>query len=94
MSYMDLSALYVTDGFYSFLSGTDAFTFVKSQLLSVPDYDVQQKFLAGDIFAVGREKRTELASTCPMMAETQQALFDGYSAIADFARDYVSNIDL
>ena len=94
MSYLDLSALYVTEGFYSFLSGTDAFTFVKSQLLNVPDGTEMTSFLAGDIFAMGRSKRAELASTCPLMGETQEAVAAGYEAVAAFARDYVSHIEL
>jgi len=92
MSYLDISALY--SGFYAFISGEDAMSFIKDQTLYVPDQNVMSSLLAGDIFAMGREKRAGLAETCPGMAETQEFVAATYNQLSDIARDYIASVDL
>jgi len=47
-------------------------TWVKDQMLPV-EGEYLNAIATGDIFAVGRAKRTALAETCPGMPETQEA---------------------
>jgi len=99
MTYTDLVALTKTEMTNDPVSGAitnhnnDMLEWVKGQM--VPDKgEIQNALATGDIFAVGRAKRTALAETCPGMPETQEAFSFLAQLFNDKASELMQNLDL
>lgn len=94
MSYMDLVAFNKVEGQQQvtpnpFPGRMDFLSWIQSQMAINQD-----SFLSDDWFAVGREKRTALAETCPGMPETQAFFRDQFEKMVPFVENiYASAFD-
>jgi hypothetical protein len=102
MTYMDNTALFKKPNWSDFsgavntmltFSQENSFTGYISEQVENTMTEAAEALSTGDIFAVGRGRRSELADTCPGLSETKALLSEATSAITEAVKGFVSNAD-
>lgn len=64
-----------------------------AQATATYEAEFNTAFATGDIFAVGRDKRAQIADSCPLMTETSAMFQDSQQALVDAVKAFISGAD-